>query len=190
MGKVEVTLGVLVHALDKSRLCFRDGFDLRRHHIAEVVQTHIALALHAEGRDAMACDLGKQGAADPLDAKGEAGMLDGAGVAEVAKHSQELCGLFLVQPVQQVGDVGVGIAELCGGGHHLFRLRSMGDQTNCHHTVSQSSVILVRGAKLAMVFLMPTFSKLISTIWSPAAAFTETTLPRPNTLCSTTSPGS
>ena len=94
VGKVKVAFGVLVHALKESRLCLRDGFDLRRHHIAEIVQAHIALALHAEGCDAVAGDLGQQGTADPLDAKGEAGVLDGAGVAQVAEHGQELCRLF------------------------------------------------------------------------------------------------
>jgi len=133
VGKVKVAFGVLVHALKESRLCLRDGLDLRRHHIAEIVQAHIALALHAEGCDAVAGDLGQQGTADPLDAKGEAGVLDGAGVAQVAEHGQELCRLFLGQAVQQVGDVGVGVAQLGGSRHHLFRLRGMGDQTNCHH---------------------------------------------------------
>ena len=70
-----------------------------------------------------------------------------------------------------------------------FGVRGVGDQTNGHHK-SHSSVILVSGAKFAMVFLMPTFSKRISTIWSPAAGLTATTVPRPKTLCSTTSPGS
>ena len=81
----------------------------------------------------MAGDLGQQGAADALDAKGETGVLNGACMAEVAEHGEELCGLFLGQAVQQVGDVGVGIAQLCRSGHHLFRFRGMGDQTNGHH---------------------------------------------------------
>ena len=135
MGKVEITLGVLLHAGEESRLCFRDGFDLRGRHIVEIIQTHIALALHAEGRDAVPGDLGKQSAADPLDAKGEAGMLDGACVTKVTEHGQEFCSFFLVQPIQKVGDVGVGIAELCGSRHHLFRFRGVGDQTNSHHRV-------------------------------------------------------
>ena len=81
----------------------------------------------------MAGDLRQQSAADPLDAKGEAGMFNGAGMAQIAEHGQELRGLFLGQAVQQVGDVGVGVAQLGGSRHHLFRLRGMGDQTNCHH---------------------------------------------------------
>jgi len=133
VGKVEITLGILLHAGKKSRLCFRDSFDLRGRHIAEIIQTHIALALHAEGRNAVPGNLGKQGAADPLDAKGEAGVLDGAGMTKVTEHGQEFCSFFLVQPIQKVGDVGVGIAELCGSCHHLFRFRGMGDQTNSHH---------------------------------------------------------
>ena len=135
MSEVKITLGVLFHVGKESGFCFRDGFDLRGRHIAEIIQTHIALALHAEGRDAVPGDLGKQGAADSLDAKGKAGVLDGAGMAKVAEHGQEFCSFFLVQPVQKVGDVGVGIAELCGSRHHLFRFRGVGDQTNSHHRV-------------------------------------------------------
>ena len=135
MGKVEVAFCILFHAGKESGFCFRDGFDLRGRHIAEIIQTHIALALHAEGRNAVPGDLGKQGAADPLDAKGEAGVLDGAGMTKVTEHGQEFCSFFLVQPVQKVGDVGVGIAELCGSRHHLFRFRGVGDQTNSHHRV-------------------------------------------------------
>ena len=135
VGKVEITLGILLHAGKESRLCFRDSLDLRGRHIAEIIQTHIALALHAEGRDAVPGDLGKQSAADPLDAKGEAGMLDGACVTKVTEHGQEFCSFFLVQPVQKVGDMGVGVTELCGSRHHLFRFRGVGDQTNNHHRV-------------------------------------------------------
>ena len=80
-------------------------------------------------------DLGKQGAADPLDAKGEAGVLDGACVTKVTKHGQEFCSFFLIQPVQKVGDMGVGVTELCGSRHHLFRFRGVGNQTNNHHRV-------------------------------------------------------
>ena len=79
--------------------------------------------------------LRKQSAADPLDAKGKAGVLDGAGMAKVAEHGQEFCSFFLVQTVQKVGDVGVGVAKLCGSRHHLFRFRGVGDQTNSHHRV-------------------------------------------------------
>ena len=135
VGKVEVALGILLHAGKESSLCFRDSLDLRRRHIAEIIQTHIALALHAEGRDAVPGDLGKQGAADPLDAKGKAGVLNGAGMTKVTEHGQEFCSFFLVQPIQKVGDVGIGIAELCGSRHHLFRFRGVGDQTNSHHRV-------------------------------------------------------
>ena len=133
VGKVEVALCVLFHAGKESFLCFRDGFDLGRYHIAEIVQPHIALALHTEGCNAVAGDLRQQSAADPLDAKGEAGMFNGAGMAQIAEHGQELRGLFLGQAVQQVGDVRIGIAELCRCSHHLFRFRGMCDQTNSHH---------------------------------------------------------
>ena len=135
MSEVKITLGVLFHAGKESGFCFWDGFDLRGRHIAEIIQTHIALALHTEGRDAVPGDLGKQGAADPLDAKGEAGVLDGACVTKVTEHGQEFCSFFLVQPVQKVGDMGVGVTELCGSRHHLFRFRGVGDQTNSHHRV-------------------------------------------------------
>ncbi len=83
----------------------------------------------------MAGDLRQQGAADPLDAKGEAGMLDGAGMAQVAEHGQELRRFLLGEPIQQVGDVGVGVAELCRSRHHLFRLRRMSDQSDSHHSL-------------------------------------------------------
>ena len=35
--------------------------------------------------------------------------------------------------IKKIGDVGIGIAQLCRSGHHLFRFRGMGDQTNGHH---------------------------------------------------------
>ena len=189
LGKVKVALSVLVHALHKGGFCLGDGLDLRRDDVVKIVQPDIPLALDAEGCDAVPGDLGQQGAADPLDAKSEAGVLDGAGMAQVAEHRQKPGRFFLGQAVQQVGDMGIGVAELCGRSHHPFGVRRVGDQTNGHHK-SHSSVILVKGAKFAMVFLTPTFSKRISTIWSPAAGLTATTVPRPKTLCSTTSPGS
>ena len=70
------------------------------------------LTLDAEGRDAVTGDLGQQGTADALDAEGEACVLDGAGVAQIAEHGQEAGSLFLIQPVQQFGDVGVGVAAV------------------------------------------------------------------------------
>ena len=81
----------------------------------------------------MAGDLGQQGTADPLDAKGEAGVLNGAGMAQVAEHGQELGRFLLSQAVQQVGDMGIGVAELGRCRHHLFRFRGMCDQSNGHH---------------------------------------------------------
>ena len=135
LHEVEVAPGVLVHALDKRRLCLGDGLDLGRDDVAEIIQTDVPLTLDAEGRDAVPGDLGKQGAADPLDAKGEAGVLDGAGMTKVTEHGQEFCSFFLVQPIQKVGDMGVGVTELCGSRHHLFRFRGVGDQTNSHHRV-------------------------------------------------------
>ena len=190
LHEVEVAPGVLVHALDERRLCLGDGLDLGRDDVAEIVQTDVPLTLDAEGRDAVAGDLGQQGTADALDAEGEACVLDGAGVAQIAEHGQEAGSFFLIQPVQQVGDVGVGVAELCRSRHDLLRLRRMCYQSDSHHFSHSSVVIFTRGAKLAIVFFTPTFSKLISTIWSPAAGLTFSTLPRPKTLCSTMSPGS
>ena len=35
--------------------------------------------------------------------------------------------------IKKIGDVGIGIAELCRCSHHLFRFRGMCDQTNSHH---------------------------------------------------------
>ena len=163
-GKIEIAFCVLVHALDKSSLCLGDGLDLGRDHIAEVVQPNIPLALDAERRDPVPGDLRQQGAADALDAKGEAGVLDGAGMTQIAEHIQKPGCLFLVQSIQQIGDVRIGIAELGRCCHHLFRFRGMGDQSNGHHFCHSSVVIFVSGAKLAMVFFTPTFSKRISTI--------------------------
>jgi len=135
LHEIKIPLGVLVHALDERCLCLGDGLDLGRDDIAEIVQPDIPLALDAERRNAVPGDLCQQGAADSLNAKGKAGVLNGACVAQVTEHGQEAGGLFLVQPVQQVGDMGIGVAELGRCGHHLFRLRGVGDQSNGHHTL-------------------------------------------------------
>ena len=68
--KVQVALRILIHALKKSCLCLRDGLDLRRDDIVEVVQPDIPLALDTEGCDAVPGDLGQQRAAHTLNAKG------------------------------------------------------------------------------------------------------------------------
>ena len=133
LHQVQIPAGILLHTLQKSLLCSRHCLDLRGHHIAEVIQTHIALALYAEGRNAVAGDLCQQRAADPLDAKGKAGVLDGAGMAQVAEHFQKTRGLFLIQAIQQVWDMGIRVAELGRSGHHLLRLGGMGDQSDGHH---------------------------------------------------------
>ena len=64
LHEVEVAPGVLVHALDERRLCLGDGLDLGRDDVAEIIQTDVPLTLDAEGRDAVAGDLGQQGTAD------------------------------------------------------------------------------------------------------------------------------
>ena len=132
--KVQVALRILIHALKKGCLCLRDGLDLRRDDIVEVVQPDIPLALDTEGCDAVPGDLSQQGAAHTLNAKGEAGMFNGAGMAQVAEHGQELGRFLLGQAVQQVGDMGIGVAELGRCRHHLFRFRGMCDQSNGHHS--------------------------------------------------------
>ena len=139
----------------------------------------------------MTGDLGQQGTADALDAEGEAGMFNGAGMAQIAEHGQEAGSLFLIQPVQQVGDVGVGVAELRRSRHDLLRLRRMCYQSDSHQFFSFLRRYLHKGVQSwPWSSSRPTFSKLISTIWSPAAGLTFSTLPRPKTLCSTMSPGS
>ena len=54
-------------------------------------------------------------------------MFNGAGMAQVAEHGQELGRFLLSQAVQQVGDMGIGVAELGRCRNHLFRFRGMCD---------------------------------------------------------------
>ena len=124
--------GILVHGLHELRLCFGDFLNFRRDHVAEVLQTHIALALHAERGNAVPCHLCKKRAGYPFNAKGKAGMLNGAGMAKIRELLQKRGGLFRGQPVQQCFDVRIGIAQLSRGGHCLFGIMGMGDQRNQH----------------------------------------------------------
>ena len=78
LHEIKIPLGVLVHTLDERCLCLGDGLDLGRDDIAEIVQPDIPLALDAERRNAVPGDLCQQGAADSLNAKGKAGVLNGA----------------------------------------------------------------------------------------------------------------
>ena len=135
--KVQVFLGVGVHRVDELPLCRGDGLDLRRDNIAEVLQPDIALALHAEAGDAVPRDLREERAADPLDAEGEAGMLDGAGVAEVGQALQERGGLFGRQALEQRFDVRVGVAELGRRGDGALGVVGVGDQFDQHGVSSR-----------------------------------------------------
>ena len=85
VDQFQIAAGVIVHRVDELRLCLRDGGNLRRDDIAEILQADIPLALHAEAGNAVAGHLGQEGAGDPLDAKGEAGMFDGTGVSHVGQ---------------------------------------------------------------------------------------------------------
>ena len=80
----------------------------------------------------MPCHLCKKRAGYPFNAKGKAGMLNGAGMAKIRELLQKRGGLFRGQPVQQCFNVRIGIAQLGCGGHCLFGIMGMGDQRNQH----------------------------------------------------------
>ena len=92
--QLQVVFGIGVHCINKSRFGRRVSLNFRGNHITEIFQPHIALALHTETCNAVAGDLCQKGAGNALDAKGKAGMFNGAGVAEVIQLLQKGCGLF------------------------------------------------------------------------------------------------
>ena len=130
VDKLQILARIVIHRGNELCLCLRDGLNLRRDDIAEVLQADIALALHAEAGQTVAGDLRQESAGDALNAKGEAGVLNGAGVADIVQALQEGLRLFRRQAVQQRLNMGVRIAELCRGGNGLFRVIRMGNELN------------------------------------------------------------
>ena len=130
VDKLQILARIVIHRGNELCLCLRDCLNLRRDDIAEVLQADIALALHAEAGQTVAGDLRQEGAGNTLNAKGEAGVLNGAGVANIVQALQEGLRLFRRQAVQQRLNMGVRIAELCRGGNGLFRVIRMGNELN------------------------------------------------------------
>ena len=92
--QLQVVFGIGVHCINKSRFGRRVSLNFRGNHITEIFQPHIALALNTETCNAVTGDLCQKGAGNALNAKGKAGMFNGAGVAEVIQLLQKGCGLF------------------------------------------------------------------------------------------------
>ena len=132
VDELEAFFCVVVHRSDKLGLGFGDGLDLRRDDIAEIFEPDIALALHAEAADAVAGDLRQEGAGHTLDAEGEAGVLNGAGMADIGKFLQKGGGLLGGQALQQSIDMRVRVAELGCGCYGALGVVGMGDQFNQH----------------------------------------------------------
>ncbi len=65
----------------------------------------------------MARQLCQQGPGHPLYAEGEAGVLDGALVAQFGEHIDKGTGLFLCKALHHRVYVRGGVAELGGAGH-------------------------------------------------------------------------
>ena len=127
-GDAAVVLRLFGHGLLKGCQPLRVLFHGGRGHIFKLIQPHIALALHAEAGNAVPGDLRQQAAAHTLNGKGKAGVLGGTFVAHTGQHPHKIRTFFGGKPIQQVVNVCVGVAELCGGRHNLFRLRRMSDQ--------------------------------------------------------------
>ena len=127
-----VVLLVLLHGPEELLLGLGHGGNLGGQHKLKAVLLHIALALHAEGGDAVAGNLGQQGAGHPLDAKGEAGVLNGAFVANGMEHLQKRGRLLLGKALVHRVDVRGGVAQLGGAGHGLFRLWRIGQKLYLH----------------------------------------------------------
>ena len=132
VDELEVFFCVVVHRSDELGLGFGDGLDLRRDDIAEIFEPDIALALHAEAADAVAGDLRQEGAGHALDAEGEAGVLNGAGMADIGKFLQKGGGLLGGQALQQGIDMRVRVAELGCGCYGALGVVGMGNQFNQH----------------------------------------------------------
>ena len=119
------------------------------------MQIDIALALHAERRNAVARDLRQERTRNALDRKSERGVLRGALVPHAGQLLYKFAAFFLRQAVEQIVDVRVRIAQLCRGRHHFFRFRRVGDQSYFH--LGSPSVFL--------------FCALVGSYWMSAAVF-------------------
>ena len=126
----KILFGVLVHRGNELRLGLRDSLNLRRNDIAEIVQPDIALTLYAEAADAVARYLCQKGARHALDAKGEACMLDRAGMAEIRQLLQEGRRLFRCQTVKQRFNMCVRVAKLRRRGNRFLGVICMGNELN------------------------------------------------------------
>ena len=132
LGQLFVMALILFHGTQVFFLGFGNGFDFRRHHKLKCLFAHIALALHAVGSDAVAGDLCQQRTGNTLDAKGKAGMFDGAFVADFRKHIQEGSGLLFCKAVQDGLDGGGRIAKFGGTGDQGLRHRRISKKLNLH----------------------------------------------------------
>ena len=100
-----------------------------RHDIVKILgQGNIALALHAEGGDAVTRQLRQQRAADTLNRKGKGGVLQHRHMAGLHDSFQK-CALILGRyPLAQGVNIGFGIAQLCAQGAYLLGQGRVGNQ--------------------------------------------------------------
>ena len=96
VGQGEIVLIAPLHGALIELHGFGVPGDLRRGNKGEgpLLDLHIALGLDAVGGQPVAGDLGQERAGDPLDGKGEVGVLDGALVPDLGEHLQKALGLF------------------------------------------------------------------------------------------------
>ena len=132
LHQLKILLRVVVHRRNELGSGLGDGLDLRRDDVAEILQPHVALALHAKAADAVARHLRQERAGHALDAERKAGVLDRAGVADVVQPLQKRLGLFGRQAVQQRLNVRIGVAELCRCSDGFFRVICMGNELYQH----------------------------------------------------------
>ena len=85
-----------------------------------ISQIDISLALHAEGRDAMARDLRQQRAGDALYPKGEAHMLQWGKMLHLNQSCDKGALVFLGYAIYKLLQIGRGITNLRSHGHGLF----------------------------------------------------------------------
>jgi hypothetical protein len=142
---------IFLHGLQKLFLCFGNRLDLRRQDKGKGILPNIPLALDAEGGKPVPGDLRQKRPGHPFDAKGEAGVLDGAFMADGGKVIQKGRNLFLRQPFVQSIDIRRGIAQLRGAGHSLFRLRRISKQLYQHFLFSFQTA---RGELSKILFLL------------------------------------
>ena len=102
LHQLKILLRVVVHRRNELGSGLRDGLDLRRDDVAEILQPHVALALHAEAADAVARHLRQERAGHALDAERKAGVLDRAGVADVVQRCKTASVFRVVRPSSSV----------------------------------------------------------------------------------------